>query len=526
MKKSLILAFLLLFVSLKAQSVSVWTLDEQLLSNSLTVLRFRVQNTGQQTIRGLELHYRVKQNWNGLAPAEGYYIPGSNMEWVQLNNGEAILKISFPNAVLEPMEELSNSSGFSLGLHTNDWSAWNKQEHYSQPISGVFTLTDRISAYSNGVLLNGETAPNVACPDVWFLEVRTDSVKIGWQPSGNAEEQTTLELRSFNGASLGIDLTQAANSDGYMKWSGAFSVQHENHGELWLNCSGKMAAYFAYGLAPENAKPAVEAGLWDNESSFVEAQTVLGYNMGIKAEDRFIVKSGKFGRRVANWKLYRAWEAPDLPELPTIAFPGLGVSIMPETPNDSMLFAWTAVEGFNLYNLHIVRDSAYGDTLHRLLVPGTEIRLPMPPPGIYVWWAEPVPAASASRLFGISLPSLSDIKKAAGSMIKTLDPITGNIINNLINDGPSSVTVSDVLTAPIITKPPLGIFEIILEKIPLRIATLGLKPIRARKDTRMLDLGFAGDISAIDNGKWDSPDTVISDKVRHDVAGRCWAITV
>jgi hypothetical protein len=76
------LAFLLLFASLYAHSVSVWTLDEQLTSDNLTVLRFRIQNTGQQTIRGLELHYRIKQNWSEIAPVEGYYVPGGNMEWV------------------------------------------------------------------------------------------------------------------------------------------------------------------------------------------------------------------------------------------------------------------------------------------------------------------------------------------------------------------------------------------------------------------------------------------------------------
>jgi len=355
-----VLAFLLFFVSLHAHNVSVWSLDEQFSSSNLTVLRFRVQNTGQQTIRGLELHYRVKQNWGEIAPAENYYAPGANMEWVQLGSGEAILKISFPNAVLEPMQELSNSSGFSVGLHTKNWSAWNKQEHYSQPVSGIFTLTDRIPVYSNGILLNGETVPNaVACPDVWFLEVQTDSVKIGWKPS-NKQEQTTLELRSFNGATKEVNLAQAADFGSYKEWSGSFPVQDQNHGELWLNCSGKMAAYFAYGLAPKNAELAVEAGLWDNESSYVKAHTKLGYNVGISAGERFIVQQGELGHRVSDWKLYRAWEAPDLPELPTIAFPELGIAFMPETPNDSMLFAWTAVEGYSLYQLYIVKDSAMG----------------------------------------------------------------------------------------------------------------------------------------------------------------------
>jgi hypothetical protein len=77
------LVFFLFFVSLHAKSVQVWTLDEQFSSTNLTVLRFKVQNIGQQTIRGLELHYRVKQEWSEIAPAEAYYISGGNMEWVQ-----------------------------------------------------------------------------------------------------------------------------------------------------------------------------------------------------------------------------------------------------------------------------------------------------------------------------------------------------------------------------------------------------------------------------------------------------------
>jgi hypothetical protein len=529
-----VLAFFLFFATIYAQSVSVWALDEQLSSNNLTVLRFRVQNTGQQTIRGLELHYRVKQDWNVIAPAEGYYIPGGNIEWTQLGGGEALLKISFPSAVLEPMEELPNSSGFSVGLHTKDWSAWNKQEHYSQPVSGTFTLTDRISVYSNGILLNGseEAVSNAACPEVWFLEIKADSVKIGWMPSDSVEEQTTLELRSFNGASREVNLAQAADSGGYKEWSGAFPVQHQKHGELWLNCSGKMAAYFAYGRAGENAEPAVKAGLWNDEFGFVKAHTGLGYNMGISPEDRFIVEPEEFGRRIADWKLYRAWEAPDLQELPTIAFPGLGVAIQPKSPNDSLKFAWTAVEGFSLYQLHIVRDSAYGDTLHSILVPGTEIRLPMPPTGVYVWWAEPVAI--------VPLGWWSSVKKGAkslaGAVVKIathVDPILYYITHD--------VSIPELLLLPFTgfnIPSPMGIINIVAGGVDVRKKTLGLTPIRARKDTYMLDLGWAAENSlkreeAINNEYWDSPntDTAYADGTpkpitRDDEKPRCWAITV
>jgi len=522
-----VLASLLLFVSLHAQSVSVWTLDEQLSSNNLTVLRFRVQNTGQQTIRGLELHYRVKQEWSGIAPAEGYYIPGGNAEWVQSNNGEALLKISFPNAVLEPMEELSNSTGFSVGLHAKDWSAWNKHEHYSQPASGTFTLTDRIPVYSNGILLAGEPVSNAACPEVWFLEVQTDSVKIGWLPSGNAEEQTVLELRSFHGVSQEVNLAHAADSDGYMEWSGAFPVQHENHGELWLNCSGKMSAYFAYGLVPENAGSAVKAGLWNDEFGFVKASMGLGYNMGLGPGDRFIVEPEAFGRRISDWKLYRAWEAPDLEELPTIAFPGLGATILPETPNDSMLFAWTAVEGFQLYQLHIVRDSAYGDTLLSLLVRGTEVRLPMPPPGIYVWWAEPAAIVN----FGL----WSSVKKAAksvGKAVASAVKYTYPVLSTLYSLNYDNVFMKPAFTRPFNFLSPIGIFSVAagVGDVDVRKKTLNIKSLRTRKDTRMLNLAWgsldeAKRNEAIDNGWWDSPKDSLNPKKRWDDSLRCWSVT-
>jgi len=430
------------------------------------------------------------------------------MEWVQLGGGEALLKIFFPNVVLNPMEEFPNSSGFSIGLHANNWTAWSKQDDYSQPAGNAFALTDKISVYSNGILLSGQAVSNAACPEVWFLEIQTDSVKIGWKPSHN-QEQTTLELRSFNGASLEVNLAQATDSGSYKEWSGAFPVQHENRGELWLNCSGKMAAYFAYGWVPENAAQAVEVGLWDDESGFVKANTQLGFNMGILPGERFIVYPEQFGRRISDWKLYHAWEAPDLPELPTITFPEFGVTIMPETPNDSMLFAWTAVDGFSLYQLNIVRDSAYGDTLHSILVSGTEIRLPTPSPGVYVWWAEPV---TRSR----------NLLSSTWGAIKTITKYVDPFFSSIISDG---VSPSDFLVPKPITFP-MGIFKIVFEKIKIREKTLGLTPIRARKDTRMLDLGWAGDKNAIDNGKWDRPDPNATGSVRKDVEGRCWAIAV
>jgi hypothetical protein len=429
------------------------------------------------------------------------------------------------------MEEFPNSSGFSVGLHTKNWSVWSKSDDYSQPVSNVFTLTDRLSVYSNGVSLTeetgGETVSNAVCPNVWFLEIRTDSVKIGWLPSGNAEEQKTLELRSFSGASRIVDLLQAADSSGYMEWTDAFPVQYQNHGELWLDCSGKMSAYYAYGLVPENAGPAVEAGLWESESAFVKANTGMGYNMGILPEDRFIVEAGKFGHQISDWKLYHAWEAPDLPELPKIAFPGFGTTILPESPDDSLTFAWTAVENIYMYQLHIVRDSVYGDTLLSMFVPGTEVRLPTPPPGVYVWWAEPVSVMPRGWLTDAINWTGKKVKSVESSVVSAAEHTSQFLHHYILHD----ISVPEaIIRYYLIAMSPIGIINIVVGGVSVRTKTLGVPSIGAEKDTRMLDLGWAAENSttrnkAIDSGWWDSPNK--ADKVLEAYRkNRCWAISI
>jgi len=133
-----------------------------------------------------------------------------------------------------------------------------------------------------------------------------------------------------------------------------------------------------------------------------------------------------------------------------------------------------------------------------------------------VWWAEPV---SRSRGLWSGLKSIGNAFKV---VIDYTDPVLSNIINN-------GISPSTALIPPVITKPPIGIFKIIQKMGSIREKTLGLVPIRAQRDTRMLDLAWAGEETddrekAIDSGWWDGLDTNPTGDLRTDVKGRCWAI--
>jgi len=155
--------------------------------------------------------------------------------------------------------------------------------------------------------------------------------------------------------------------------------------------------------------------------------------------------------------------------------------------------------------------------LHSILVSGTEIRLPMPPPGVYLWWAEPV---TLSR--GWFTNKLKSIGKAVLKVAEQITPLVSYITDK-------NVSLSESAIRPFFTATPMGTFNVIAGGVDVLKKTLGLTPIRARKDTKMLDLGWGkqGEAS-IDKEWWDRPnkDTTLNDTLRDDEENRCWAITV
>ncbi|MDR1759053.1 MAG: hypothetical protein LBR60_00840 [Fibrobacter sp.] len=511
LKRIIISLFLLFSAFVFAGQISVWSLDEQLNSASLTTLRFKVENTSSQVIKNLEIHYHVTHDTTNLALPEFYYLPGGIAEWRFEAASKATLIIRFPGLSLTPLEMLGGDDGFSIGIHSKNWSFWNKTDDFSSPESSHFEEVNNIDVYSNGVLLT-ENHNTKSCPDIWFTEVQKDSIKMAWKAQDDTNIETSVQLHGFQGLLETIDLTSSIDSADFKLWQGSAAIQHQNQGEIWVTCQGVMKAYFAYGWTPTFSEQAVQFELWDSQGLYVVANTDLGYNQGLLNGDRLIVRENSRGRNIEDWEYYRPWEEPGGVPMPTIMFPGLGTKILPETASDSITFSWTAVENVPAYQFYIVRDSAYGDTVFSLITPETSLRLPMLATGNYVWWAEPVELRR-----GLWSWAKKTVKKAV--------TYTNPISYYIFNDVSATDAVIQHFTHPI------GILSVLAGDVVARERVLNVPSLPARKDSRMLDLGYKEKIN--DGVNWDfphiefNPDWNVKSKQHsrdNSEHNRCWAV--
>lgn len=380
-------------ISSYAASVSVYTLDEQIASENNTTFRFKVINTSDETLNGLELRYHVKQDSASIAEPDIFYMPGGTANWVYNGNDSETLIIFFPDIVLNPGDTLGGEAGYVLGMHAKNWGGWSKTDDPSQPTNSVFNLAKNVDVVSEGknILVTGEKVGK--CPVIQFVEVRNNEVTLQVMQLLDSDSKS-IDLVGSSGHIASIDLTTAENDiTGKKIWRGAANVQVDNRGEFWAECNGNMIAYFAYGWVPQNGTTAVQQKLWETDSSFVYADFDRGYNQGLSNGQYLALMKNNHGeyldaRIASNWKFYRAWEFPDANPLPTIATsPVLQYN---EDDVDTLTLSWDMVEGAEWYHLIVMRDSIYGDTVVSKFTRSNVIKVASPAVGNYFWFADPL----------------------------------------------------------------------------------------------------------------------------------------
>ncbi len=135
MRKKISIIVLLTLMGL-ANAISIYTLDEQFYQTNQTVLRFKIENNTNDTLHGIELHYRVVQDTSKIANPELYYLPEGMANWTFEDSVNATLVIYFPDVVLYPGDTLGGNSGFvvenfygavyakSIVVHQNTKITW------------------------------------------------------------------------------------------------------------------------------------------------------------------------------------------------------------------------------------------------------------------------------------------------------------------------------------------------------------------------------------------------------------------
>lgn len=518
----IVLDVLLFSVCCFAGNISVLTMDEQLSSKDNTIFRFKVVNNSNETIRGVELRYHVKQDSAQIVNPDIYYMPGGTARWVYNGNNSETLIISFPNDILRPGDALGGEAGYVLGLHSKTWGMWTKNDDPSQPKSSSFANATNINVFSQGVdiLASGEISKT--CPSVQFVEVSKDSISLEIIQQHNTDAEK-LNVVGAKGLIASVNLAEAKiDSLGRKIWHGAASVQDGKRGEFWTECNGKMLSYFAYGWKPQKAQNAVTNKLWESESSFVKADFDAGFNQGLFDGQRLILNvdsNGSFADACisSNWMFYRAWEKPGEKTIPRITTPFLmryGKDDM-----DSLYFSWTSMEEADWYHLIVMKDSVYGDTVVSLFTQQTSLKIPTPDVGVFVWLAEPmavVPVTendtneiyytvsedaalrssatidSAGLKPMLKLPSLKKIKRMAKNALlnaaEYIAPVVTKTIEDFCNDELSlNNTGSYVVDGLKNVSNPMGVIQVMVPSTEVHARTNDIK-----KDLSLLQYSYDG----------------------------------
>ena len=550
-----------LIVASQAFAVSVYTLDEQISSANMTVLRFKIENNTNDTLNGIELHYHVVQDSDKIANPEIYYMPSGQANWVIQDSVTATLVVYFPNVILYPGDTLGGISGYSLGLHNTDWSTWTKSNDPSQPAKSSFALANNVDVISGGktLMLNGDKYAN--CPVVQFIEVQKDTVALQVLQQ-LATDSAKISIVGNNGKIASVNLNESTlDSMGQKIWRGYAVIQDStNRGEFWAECNGNMLAYFAYGWTPTNAQTAVTKSLWKSAKSYVQGDFDMGFNQGLSDGQRLVLNTNSLGkyvdaRSVNNWKFYRAWEEPGENPMPTILSQTIA-RYDADDDIDSLTFEWSPIEGIEYYNFIVMSDSIYGDTLVSIFTSKTSVRVPVFEAGNYVWFADPLIEAADSDEDAFTIITSDDessnspmvlrksrfkrfkrwAKKTVKKAAEFVAPVTYAVFTGNRNWDYIKQSFIDHVS-------PFGVVQIFVHSGTLHTQTITitkkldyLGPIYAAyhysaypvthqcftsdyfcamKDTRMLDVSWDSDI---DSSTWDH--VLLRD--RSNAKSRCW----
>ncbi len=151
-----ILIFSLLQFAEADISLRVFTRDEALYENNISKPRFYIQNYGTVPLSNFYCYYYFSTDDSKTPQAEDYYTPDASISLENLGSGNYRVKVLFSGITINPGQTLPDPEGVVIGLHYTDWSAWDKNNDYSNTRTSSFALNGKIPVYSSsGDLIYG-----------------------------------------------------------------------------------------------------------------------------------------------------------------------------------------------------------------------------------------------------------------------------------------------------------------------------------------------------------------------------------
>lgn len=470
----------------QAFAVSVDFYDEQQNNPSATGIRLRINNDSNAPITNAKLRYYYHRT-SLPDSVDAYYVPYATVSKSYVNDTLAYFELSIPSI---PVGYYPDMSGFSLALHDQNWSNWDKSKDYSYQVSSSLMENAKVVLLSGDNVIFGEAPDAQFVPEPGILKISglkfSDS---SWleikNVGGSAVAMSEFQIVNANDSafSLGNDSlavneilricqNQAACGDAEKTLVNSAFVW-DSIGEAILRKDTSIVSYVAWGQAGPHAAAAVEAGVWNDSLDYFPAEAhVQQHNADYIKNTFFRLKSKKSGYATDDWFAFTSNDNPakaNSVPLPIKTSANQPVYKLIPGEND-VLFSWLPVEGIDSYRV-IVRDQNEND-IYNLETMNTSIVLPVAP-GNYHWTV------------------IGEDKFNVGRHPEY--PRT-DYCNTFITEANINTSI---------------------------FKQLKIHQIKARRDTRMLNLGY---FNEIDKYSWDRPN--LDSKIEPADEARCWAVAI
>lgn len=476
----------------QAFAVSVDFYDEQQNNPSATGIRLRINNDTKSPISNAKVRYYFCKSSLPYA-VDGYYLPNATMTVTDVNSDLAYFEITVPSV---PVGFYPDMAGFSLALHNADWSSRDKTQDFSYQVSASLAENTKVVLLSGDDVLFG-IGPNAqSVPEPGILKIS------GLKFSTNA----WLELKNVGPSSVNLSEYQIVDTDNSVfSVNGSLDVgeifricQNQTacgsadksqilanfswggDGEVFLKQNNDIVSYVAWGLPGAHADDAVDAGVWSDAQAFFPAETqICSFNADYIKDAFFRLKSNKSGVNTDDWFSFTSNDNPaEVVSVPLPIKTSANKPVIKQIPGDNeVLFSWLPVQGVNSYRV-IVRDQNNND-VYNLSTINTSVSLALTQ-GLYSW----------TVLGGDEYDEKKCYKKV-GEVCED-----SQIYENL------SIQGSDINTS-------------IFKQLPIH-------EIKARRDTRMLNLGYMQNSHLY---SWDRPN-IDAKKMEWHEELRCWAVAI
>ena len=472
-------------------AISVDFYDEQQHNASTTGLRIRIKNDTNAPIVNAKVRYYFHRTSVPYI-IEDYYLAGATLNIFDINNELAYFEISIPSI---PIGYYPDMAGFSLALHHDHYLIWDKNSDYSYLTASKLMENPKIVLLSNDEIIFGEPPNATYTPEP--SKISFSGIKFSNSPWLEIKNIGTSTAKMSDYALIGknnsiftigddsLDVGEILricknqiDCDSIAKSFILSEFDWNDAGEAFLRRDSSMVSYIAWGQPGSSASEAYKMGLWDDSLAYFPHEIEIHeFNADYTKNVFFRLMPQKGAVNINNWFNFTSNDNPaKIVSTPLPIKRSANKPVIKRIPGENdVLFSWVPVNGINEYRVIILDKNQ--NIIHDRKTAGTSLKLPLAQ-GNYSWIVLGGDEYEQSREYknqdgGISLQYFENI------CIED-----ANINTNIYKQ-------------------------------------LYIHEISARRDTKMLNLGYMGNSYLY---SWDRPnlETVIEP---HE-SSRCWAAAI